>query len=251
MACCNSLSVTVGTPKNRVLPFPLGISTPRMGCGRYSIPLMDEYSVVLLCRICSVSSVTLILPTPALPLFAITCFKARCMQWGCNTLSIITNSFNLFRFPKANPEELPLWIKNQNTFSPSCTCETFQPFVHFQLARYCVVLWPLLTSWRIETESIPRPPLVRALYSLSIYFQRCSWFASLNSFIQSPIHLHKENHPSVHQCSITDFGRRIGVDTHPFLCASYVLPVRRYRILQSRPCTNAWSSKAMLFLLQF
>jgi len=38
----------------------------------------------------------------------------------------------------------------------------------------------------------------------------------------------------MHQCSITDFGRRIGVDTHPFLHASYVLPIRRYRNLQSR-----------------
>ena len=48
------------------------------------------------------------------------------------------------------------------------------------------------------------------------------------------MHLHKESHPTVHQCSITDFGRRIGVDTHPFPYASYVLPVRRYRTLQSR-----------------
>jgi hypothetical protein len=38
----------------------------------------------------------------------------------------------------------------------------------------------------------------------------------------------------VHQRSIADFGRRIGVDTHPFPYASYVLPIRRYRTLQFR-----------------
>ena len=36
------------------------------------------------------------------------------------------------------------------------------------------------------------------------------------------------------QRSIADVGRCIAVDTHPFHYASYVLPVRQYRILQSR-----------------
>jgi hypothetical protein len=38
----------------------------------------------------------------------------------------------------------------------------------------------------------------------------------------------------MNQRSIADFGRRIAVDTHPFHYASYVLPVRQYRILQAR-----------------
>lgn len=36
------------------------------------------------------------------------------------------------------------------------------------------------------------------------------------------------------QRSIAGFGRRIGVDTYPFLYASYAVSVRQYRTLQSR-----------------
>ena len=51
------------------------------------------------------------------------------------------------------------------------------------------------------------------------------------------------------QRSIVEFGRHVAVDTHPLLVASYVLSVRQYRTLQSPPCSNVWSSKAVLFLL--
>jgi len=32
--CCKNRSVVVGIPNSRVLPLPLGISTPLIGCGR-------------------------------------------------------------------------------------------------------------------------------------------------------------------------------------------------------------------------
>ena len=54
----------------------------------------------------------------------------------------------------------------------------------------CLVLWLLLTSWLIENESIPRPPLVRAFSFLQclrhLLFNECSvwtlqWCACLSS----------------------------------------------------------------------
>lgn len=57
---------------------------------------------------------------------------------------------------------IPFDIENHFTFSPSLVCESSNLLGFFRMARCYKVLWLLLTSWRIETESIPRPPLVRA-----------------------------------------------------------------------------------------
>ena len=62
-------------------------------------------------------------------------------------------------------------------FSPSSTCESSDYF--YRLVS-CQLLWPLLTSWRIENESIPRPPSVRrislCLLLPHLLFRYCPFF---------------------------------------------------------------------------
>ena len=59
-------------------------------------------------------------------------------------------------------------LKQHSMFSPSLTCETIRGMALAFPAHYCQLLWPLLTSWLIETESIPRSPQVRHL-SFSLF----------------------------------------------------------------------------------
>lgn len=93
-------------------------------------------------------------------------------------------------------------------FRPSLFCEPsgFSPF-HSGAGSFLSVLCPLLTSlipitWR------PRPPLVRAF-----------------SFLQCLRYL-------LHRDKVT-IGLRKAVVAYPLFIASYTVPVRQYRILQS------------------
>ena len=55
----------------------------------------------------------------------------------------------------------PIFISKRTAFSPSLLVRPLLLWV----ARLRQVLWPLLTSWRIENESIPRPASVRQIPS--------------------------------------------------------------------------------------
>ena len=92
--------------------------------------------------------------------------------------------------------------------SPVGSVRSTSVSLSFCLYHTCL-LWLLLTSWLIETQSIPRSPLVRAFSSL-----------------QSLRHL-----------LLNDFailGLHNGVLAYPRPIASYAVSVRQYRILQSR-----------------
>jgi len=39
-ACCKSRSTTVGMPSRRIFPLPLGLSTPKMACGKYYLDVI-------------------------------------------------------------------------------------------------------------------------------------------------------------------------------------------------------------------
>ena len=77
MPCWMTRSTAVGIPSFRFLPFSLGISTRRTGCGRYLPSTMDSrISLPLSLRYCRSSS-TFIPSTPPAPLFRLTRLYAR------------------------------------------------------------------------------------------------------------------------------------------------------------------------------
>ena len=100
-------------------------------------------------------------------------------------------------------------------------------------SSFLLLIWPLLTSWRIETESIPRPPPVRAS-SLPAGRQASSDACGI--------------YPKT---IVMFFGLCKGVLAYPRFIASYTVSVRQYRILQSRFLQCILHSKPPCDLLIF
>jgi hypothetical protein len=103
--------------------------------------------------------------------------------------------------------DAPYQIGNNLPFGPSMVVSP-PPFFDGSLLQ---ILWPLLTSWHIETESIPRPPSVR-------------WIP----FGWTLLHLLWK-----HSCYGT-LGLRFAVQPHPAFLASYTVSVRQFHPSQSR-----------------
>ncbi len=126
-------------PKSRVLPLPLGISFPRMGCGKYwPLRICVSSSFRFLSR-CDFYSMTFIPSTPPAPLFRITSLQAVVRFAGCNMRSIKFIVLLLFYFilKYSIPYQVSLglvsdscWIRpplktdSNVEFSPSPNCET-------------------------------------------------------------------------------------------------------------------------------
>ena len=76
MACCTILSITVGIPSKRVLPFAFGICTPLTEEGVCLSSIIEDWSSLIISSRTASTSQIVLLSIPGAPLLRFTALKA-------------------------------------------------------------------------------------------------------------------------------------------------------------------------------